>query len=104
VRFLVGALVPRARTREDSAFDTNAATPHTGFEVRTKAAPEFHLRSRWCYCAKIIAAVVVAFLLVASSVRLPAVPDPGRGRLRQVRHLAAAAAAAGAVVAEAADH
>jgi len=47
--------------------------------------------------------VVEAFLLVASCFHLPAAHDPGHDRLRQARHLAAAAAVAGAVVAEAAD-
>ena len=52
---------------------------------------------------KIIADVVVAFLLVASF-HLPVVRGPGRDRLRQARHLAAAAVAAGVVAAaEAAD-
>jgi hypothetical protein len=63
----------------------------------------FSFRSRWCYCAKIITAVAVAFLLVVSCFHLPVARD----RLRQARHRAAAAAAAaasGAVVAEAADH
>jgi hypothetical protein len=60
-------------------------------------------------------AVAVAFLLVVSASRLPAVLVPGPDRLRQARHraaaaaaagaaAAAAAAAAGAVVAKAADH
>ena len=48
-------------------------------------------------------AVAVAFLLVVSASRLLAVLVPGRDRLRQARHLAGAAAAAGAVVEEAAD-
>ena len=48
--------------------------------------------------------MAVAFLLVASCFHLPAARGPGRDRLRQARHLAAAAAAAGAVAAEAADH
>jgi hypothetical protein len=48
--------------------------------------------------------VAVAFLLVASCFRLPAGHVPGRDRLRQARHLAAAAVAAVAVVAEAVDH
>ena len=47
--------------------------------------------------------MVEAFLLVASCFHLPAAHDPGHDRLRQARHLAAAAAVAGAVVAEAAD-
>jgi hypothetical protein len=67
----------------------------------------FSFRSRWCYCAKIITAVAVAFLLVVSCFHLPVARGPGRDRLRQARHRAAAAAAAaasGAVVAEAADH
>jgi len=51
----------------------------------------FSLRSRWCYCAKIIADLG-AFLLVVSSFHLPA----GRDRLRQTPRLVAAAAAAGA--------
>jgi len=42
--------------------------------------------------------------LVASCFRLPAGHVPGRDRLRQARHLAAAAVAAVAVVAEAVDH
>src|SRR5262249_50418424 len=63
----------------------------------------FTFRSRSCYCAKIIAALVEAFLLVASCFDLPAARDPGHDRLRQARHLADAAGAAGAVVAEAAD-
>ena len=63
----------------------------------------FTFRSRSCYCAKIIAALVEAFLLVASCFDLPAARDPGHVRLRQARHLADAAGAAGAVVAEAAD-
>ena len=63
----------------------------------------FSFRSRWCYCAKIIAALAVAFLLVVSSVHLPAVLGLGRDRLQQARHHAAAAAAAGAVVAVAAE-
>ena len=46
-----------------------------------------------------------AFLLVVFAAHLAAAPVPGRGQLPQARHLvAAAAAAAGAVVAEAADH
>ena len=49
---------------------------------------------------QIIAALAVAFLLVASSVHLRAVLGPGRDQLWQARHLAAAAAAAGSVVAE----
>src|SRR6476469_1662671 len=54
--------------------------------VNNKKRPRsFPLRSRWCYCAKIIAAVVVAFLLVASCFRLPAVLVRGRGRLQQAR-------------------
>ena len=63
----------------------------------------FSFRSRWCYCAKINAALAVAFLLVVSSVHLRAVRGLGRDRLRQARHLAAAAAAAGAVVAVAVE-
>ena len=51
---------------------------------------------------KIIADVAVAFPLVASF-HLPVVRGPGRDRLRQARHLAAAAVAAGVVAAEAAD-
>ena len=42
--------------------------------------------------------------MVASCFHLPAARDPGHDRLRQVRHRAAAAGAADAVVAEAADH
>ena len=58
---------------------------------------------------EIITDVAVAFLLVASF-QLPAARGLDRDRLRQARHLAAAAvaagaaAAAGAVVAEEADH
>ena len=54
--------------------------------------------------AKIIAAVAVAFLLVVACFRLPAGHVLGRDRLRQARHVAAAAVAAVAVVAEAVDH
>jgi hypothetical protein len=66
----------------------------------------FSFRSRWCYCAKIITAVAVAFPLVVSCFHLRVAHGLGRDRLRQARHRAAAAAAAasGAVVAEAADH
>src|SRR5262245_26017951 len=72
--------------------------------VQQKATPEFsRSEAAGVTCAKIIAAVVEAFLLVASCFHLPAARDPGHDRLRQARHLAAAAAAAGAVVAEAAD-
>jgi hypothetical protein len=60
----------------------------------------FSFRSRWCYCDKIIAALAVAFLLVASSSHLPADPVAGRDRLRQARHLFAVAV----VVVAAADH
>ncbi|MGB8670880.1 MAG: hypothetical protein WCD29_14055 [Pseudolabrys sp.] len=59
---------------------------------------------RWCYCAEIIMGVAVAFLLVASSPLLAAARGPGRDLLRPARHRADAAGAAGAVVAEAADH
>ena len=64
----------------------------------------FSFRSRWCYCAKIIMASAGVLVLVLFVSHLPAVRVPGLDRLRQARHLAAAAAAAGAVVAEAADH
>ena len=47
----------------------------------------FTFRSRWCYCAKIIAALAVAFLLVVFFVHLPAARVPGRDRLRQARRL-----------------
>jgi len=65
----------------------------------------FSFRSRWCYCAKIIMAVAVAFLLVVSAFHLPVALVPGHDRLRQALRLVAAAAAAAvvAVVAEAAD-
>lgn len=53
----------------------------------------FSFRSHWCYCAKIIADLAVAFLLVVSSFHLPAARVPGRDRLRQARRLVAAAAA-----------
>ena len=84
-----------------AAFRINAAVRHPHLKKRPRS---FSLRSRRCYCAKIIAALAVAFLLVASCFHLPAARAPGCDRLRQARHLAAAAAAAGAVVAEAADH
>ena len=61
-----------------------------------KRLRNFTFRSRWCYCAKIIADVAVAFLLVVSSFHLPAARVPGRDRLRQARRLVAAAAGAGA--------
>ena len=83
-----------------AAFRINAAVRHPHLKKRPRS---FSLRSRWCYWAKIIAAVAVAFLLVASCFRLPAVLVRARDRLLQARHLAAAAAAAGAVVAEAAE-
>src|SRR5206468_6333503 len=87
-----------ARHGERPAFDTNAATPRTEASRYNKSdSGVFTFRSRWCYCAKIIAAVVEAFLLVASCFHLPAARDPGHDRLGQARHLAAAA---GAVVAE----
>ena len=56
----------------------------------------FSFRSRWCYCAKIIMAVAVAFLLVVSSFHRPAARVPGRDRMKQARRVVAAAAAAGA--------
>ena len=62
----------------------------------------FSFRSHWCYCAEIIMGVAVAFLLVVSSSHLPAGSAPVRDRLTRARRLVAAAA--GAVVAEAADH
>jgi|SRR4029077_2397337 len=71
-------------------------TPYKRKRLLTKTAPEFLFRKRWRYCAKIIDALVVAFLLVVSSVHLPAARVPGRDRLRQARHLVAVAAAAGA--------
>ena len=83
-----------------AAFRINAAVRQPHLKKRPRS---FSLRSRWCYCAKIIAAVAVGFLLVASCFRLPAVRGPGRDQLRQARHLPAAAAAAGAAVAEAAE-
>src|SRR5262245_2274707 len=61
-------------------------------------------RGGYSYCAKIIAAVAVAFLLVVFFDHLPAARDPAPDRLRRARQIAVAAAAAGAVVAEAADH
>ena len=75
-------------------------TPYN-FASKQKRLRSFPFRSRWCYCAKIIAAVAVAFLLVVSSSHLPAALVPGRDRLRQARRLAAAA---GVAAAEAADH
>lgn len=48
------------------------------------------------FCAKFMADLAVAFLLVVSSLHLPAARGPGRDRLRQARHPAAVAAAAGA--------
>jgi hypothetical protein len=84
-------------------------TPYKRKRVLKKSGSGvFTFRSRWCYCAKIITAVAVAFPLVVSCSHLPVARGLGRGdhRLRQARHRAAAAAAAasGAVVAEAADH
>lgn len=74
----------------------------------------FSFRSHWCYCAKIIAGLAVAFLLVVASVHLPVALVPGRDGPRQADHLAVAALAPAAVaaaaeaavvaVAEAADH
>ena len=45
----------------------------------------FTFRSRWCYCAKIITALAVVFLLVLFVFRLPAARGPGRDPLRQAR-------------------
>lgn len=98
------------KKRRYSAALHNVAVIHSACRGQARSVKEksgsgiFSLRSRWCYCAKIIAGVAVAFPLVVSSVHLPAVRGPGRDRLRQLRHLGAAAAAAGAVVTEAADH
>ena len=64
----------------------------------------FSFRSRWCYCAKIITASAGVLVFVLFVSHLPAVLVLARDPLRQARHRAAAAGAAGAVVAEAADH
>ena len=73
--------------------------------VAQKSGSEiFTFRSRWCYCAKIIMASAGVLAFVPFVSHLPAVLVPARDRLRQARHRAAAAGAAGAVVAEAADH
>ena len=75
-------------------------TPYKRKRLLTKTAPEFLFRSRWRYCVKIIGALVVAFLLVVSSVHLPAARVPGRDRLTQARRLVAAVAGARAAAAE----
>ena len=64
----------------------------------------FSFRSRWCYCAKTIMAWARVLVFLLFVFHLPAARGPGLDWLGQARHLAAAAAAAGAVVAEAADH
>lgn len=74
--------------------------------VRANQTPyKFPPRSRFVIAQKIIAALAVAFFLAVFVAHLPAARDPvGPAPLRQARHLAAAAlAAVGAVVAEAAD-
>ena len=92
---------------------TSGENLRNGIHKETKAAPEFSRSgAAISYCAKIIAARAVAFVLVAFFAHLPAARGPGRDRLNQEHHpaaaaapvAAAAAAAAGVVVAEAADH
>ena len=80
-----------------AAFRTNFPAP----AAKKKQLRSFSVRSRWCYCDKIIADLAVAFLLVVSSFHLPAARVPGRDRLRPARRLVAVAAVA-AVVAVAA--
>ena len=82
-----------------AAFRINC--PH--LSLNKKRLRSFLVRSRWCYCAKIIVAWAGVLVFLLFVFHLPAARGPGRDRLRQARHLAAAAAAAGAVVAEAAE-
>jgi len=77
---------------------------HYKRQRQKKAASEFSVPKRWCYSAKIITAVAVAFLLAASCFHLRAVRGPGRDRLGLARHLAAGAARLVLFVAEAAEH
>lgn len=79
--------------------------PFIYFRDAGKSANASAERGGYTYGAKIIADVVVAFLLVLFFAHLPAARDPDPDPLRQVRHLAAAAFAApvAAVGAEAAD-
>jgi len=72
--------------------------------VAKKRLRNVTFRSRWGYCAKIIKASAGGLVFVFFGSHLPAVLVPALDRLRQARHRAAAAGAAGAVVAEAADH
>lgn len=90
------------RLSRPSSLSFARTSPH--LSLTKKAAPEFHVRSRWCYCAKIIMASARVLVFLLFVFHLPAARGPGLDWLGQARHLAAAAAAAGAVVAEAADH
>jgi hypothetical protein len=91
------------RLSRPSSLSFARTSPHLSL-TKKSGSEIFTSQSRWCYCAKTImaAARVLVFLLFVF--HLPAARGPGLDRLGQARHLAAAAAAAGAVVAEAADH
>jgi hypothetical protein len=78
-------------------------TPYN-FPSKKSGSEILTFRSRWCYCAKTIMASAQVLVFLLFVFHLPAARGPGLDRPGQARHLAAAAAAAGAVVAEAADH
>jgi hypothetical protein len=75
-------------------------TPYKRKRVQQKRLRSFFVPEPLVFLRQIIAALAEAFLLVVSCFHLPAARALGRDRLRQARHLVAAAAGARAVVAE----
>src|SRR4249919_612844 len=82
------------RPSQPSSLSFARTSPHL---TLTKKRLRIFVRSRWSYCAKTImaSARVLVFLLFVFHLR--AARGPGLDSLGQARHLAAAAAAAGAV-------